>query len=290
MSRGFSRRRPAPASALCTLLLAVLAPLLLAAAATAQDGGRYRIGPRDRLQIRVEELPTLDSEQEVADDGTITLGVIGSLAARGLSEYELAQRIRGRLLEEGLRKATVSVTVSEYRSRPVAIIGAIGKPGNHNVPGRSTLLEVLLSAGGLAADHGNEIQVRRRADNGLTDQVTISVRELVEIGDPQVNIPIFAGDLINIPPAKDVVINILGAVANVGSHAFSGTQRVTLLTAIARAGGLAEEASNRISIKRLDPQGEWTEIVVDWKRLLAGRIADPTLQDGDLIVVKESFF
>ncbi|MEM8994016.1 MAG: polysaccharide biosynthesis/export family protein [Acidobacteriota bacterium] len=256
----------------------------------AQESGRYRIGPRDRLQVRVDELPTLDSEQEVADDGTITLEVIGSLQAQGLSEVELADRIRGRLLEEGLRKATVRISVSEYRSRPVAIMGAVGEPGNHSVPGRSTLLEVLLGAGGLSADHGTHVQVRRRADNGLSDQVTIAIRDLVELGDPTVNIPIYAGDLINVPPARDVVINILGAVASVGSHTFKGTQRVTLLTAIARAGGLAEEASNKIRIKRQGENGEWSETVIDWKRLLAGKIPDPPLEDGDLIVVKESFF
>ena len=272
------------------LLAALVLHIGLCEQVLAQDGSRYRIGPRDRLQVLVEELPSLDSEQQVADDGTITLGVIGSLPAQGLSEAELAQRIRARLLEEGLRKATVSVTVSEYRSRPVAIMGAVASPGNHNVPGRSTLLEVLLGAGGLSSEHGSHVQIRRRADNGLTDQVTISIRDLVERGDPAVNIPIFAGDLINVPPARDVVINILGAVASVGSHSFGGNQRVTLLTAIARAGGLSEEASNKIRIKRQDENGEWSETVVDWRRLLAGKIPDPELQNGDLVVVKESFF
>ncbi|MEM1176811.1 MAG: polysaccharide biosynthesis/export family protein [Acidobacteriota bacterium] len=271
------------------LIAAFVFHVTLAEVVWAQEG-RYRVGPRDRLQVRVDELPSLDSEQEVADDGTITLEVIGSLQAQGLSERELAQRIRDRLLEEGLRKATVTVSVSEYRSRPVAIMGAVEDPGNHNVPGRSTLLEVLLGAGGLSAEHGSTVQVRRRADNGLTDQVSISVRDLVELGDPAVNIPIYAGDLINVPPVRDVVINILGAVSSVGSHTFKGTQRVTLLTAIARAGGLSEEASNKIRIKRQDENGEWSEVVVDWKRLLAGKIPDPPLQDGDLVVVKESFF
>lgn len=273
------------------LLLAAFAiHVMFAEVVWAQESGRYRIGPRDRLQVRVDELPSLDSEQEVADDGTITLEVIGSLEAQGLSELELAERIRVRLLEEGLRQATVYVSVSEYRSRPVAIMGAVANPGNHNVPGRSTLLEVLLGAGGLSSEHGSYVQVRRRADNGLTDQVSVAVRDLIELGDPDVNIPIFAGDLINVPPARDVIVNILGAVASVGSHTFKGRQRVTLLTAIARAGGLSEEASNKIRIKRQDQNGEWSELVIDWKRLLAGKIPDPELQDGDLVVVKESFF
>lgn len=250
----------------------------------------YRIGPRDRIQIRVEELPGLDSEQEVADDGTINLGVVGSIDAQGATESELEARIRSRLLSEGLRKATVTVVVSEYRSRPVSIIGAVGSPGNHFVPGRTTLLEALLAAGGLDAEHGPKIQVRRRADNGLSDQVEIAVRSLIELGDPQVNIPIFAGDLINVPPAREIVIHFLGEVRNVGSQTFTSNKKVTLLTAIARAGGLTETASSKISIKRETGSGEREEIVVDFRRLLSGRDPDIELQDGDLIVVKESFF
>jgi polysaccharide export outer membrane protein len=250
----------------------------------------YRIGPRDRIQIRVEELPGLDSEQEVADDGTINLGVVGNIDAQGATESELETRIRTRLLSEGLRKATVTVVVSEFRSRPVSIIGAVGNPGNHFVPGRTTLLEVLLAAGGLDADHGPNIQVRRRADNGLSDQVEIPVRSLIELGDPQVNIPVFAGDLINVPPAREIVIHFLGEVQNVGSQTFTSNKKVTLLTAIARAGGLTETASSKISIKRQTESGEREEIVVDFRRLLSGRDPDIELQDGDLVVVKESFF
>lgn len=250
----------------------------------------YRIGPRDRITIRVDELPSLDSEQEVADDGTILLGVVGSVDVRGATEAELADRIRQRLLAEGLRKASVTVVVAEYRSRPVSIIGAVGNPGNHFVPGSSSLLEVLLAAGGLEPTHGPVIQVRRRADNGLTDQISIPVRSLLELGDVQVNIPIFAGDLINVPPVQEIVIHFLGQVQNVGSQTFAGNKRVTLLTAIARAGGLTETASNKISVKRETESGEREEIVVDFRRLLSGKVSDLELQDGDLIVVKESFF
>ena len=271
------------------LLLVGLALGLVAVDMFAQPG-RYRIGPRDQVQIRVQELPSLDGELEVADDGTLTLETIGVVDAQGLTEDELAQRIRRLLLEQGLRKATVTVTVGEYRSRPVAVIGSVGSPGNHLVPGRPSLLEVLLTAGGLGTDHGPVVQVRRRADNGLTDQVEISVRDLIEVGDPDVNIPIFAGDLINVPPAKKVTIHFLGEVRNVGSLTFGGGERVTLLTAIARAGGLTEAASNKIRIQRLGADGEREEIIADFRRVLDGKDTDPVLVDGDLVVVKESFF
>lgn len=252
--------------------------------------GSYRIGPRDRLTVRVQELPNLDSEQQVADDGTITLSIVGSIEVRGLTEAELADRIRERLLAEGLRRATVTATVNEYRSQPVSVLGAVARPGNHVIPGRSTLIDVLLDAGGMTEQAGSKILVRRRAGNGLSDQVEIQTDDLFLAGDPKVNLPIYAGDLIHVLPVQEISIHFLGEVATAGTLTFRDNKRVTLLTAIARAGGLTETASNKLVIKREDEDGQRFEIDVDYRKLLNGKIPDVELQDGDLIVVKESFF
>lgn len=274
------------------LFSALLLLVCFASALPAQVDGAarsYRIGPRDQVQIRVEELSDLDSDVTVADDGTIELPIIGPLAASGMTEDELALRLRGRLQSEGLRRATVSVKVTAYRSRPVSVLGAVEDPGNHFVPGRASLMEILLNAGGLSTDNGGEIYIRRQAENGLTDQVRISARALIEEGDPDVNIPIFAGDTINVPMAREVTIHFLGEVANAGSLTFRSNQRVTLLTALARAGGLLETAAKKIRIIR-QREASRSETTVDYRQILSGETPDPLLEDGDLIVVKESFF
>ena len=252
--------------------------------------GTYRIGPRDRLVIRVEELPDLNGELQVADDGTITLGVIGSIEVRGLTETELVERIRSRLLAEGMRRATVTATVSEFRSQPVSLLGAVARPGNQVIPGRSTLIDLVLDAGGLTEQAGSKIIVRRRASNGLSDRVEINVDDLFVRGDPSVNLPIYAGDMIHVLPVKEIAVHFLGEVATAGTLTFRDNKRVTLLTAIAQAGGLTETASNKLVIKRDDGSGRRFEINVDYRKLLNGKVPDVDLQDGDLIVVKESFF
>ncbi|MEL7061386.1 MAG: polysaccharide biosynthesis/export family protein [Acidobacteriota bacterium] len=285
---GLEHRRSRRAVRIAPVGACLFLGVLIAGAAFAQSG--YRVGPSDRVSVRVAELPSLDGEREISDDGSLILPVIGSVEAAGLTEATLAERIRSRLLEEGLRQATVTVTVLEYRSRPVSIMGSVAEPGNQFVRGRSTLLEVLLAAGGLSADHGETVTVRRRADNGLAAQLEIPVRDLVERGIVDYNIPIFAGDTIHVPRARRITIHFLGEVATPGSLAFEGGDRPTLLTAVARAGGLTENASSRIAIKRLTESGERIEIEADFKRLLAGRDSDIALQDGDLVVVKESFF
>jgi len=83
---------------------------------------------------------------------------------------------------------------------------------------------------------------------------------------------------------------IANRVQHPGAVSFRSSDRMTLLTAIARAGGLSDRASNKMVIKREGAGRLIEEVLVDYKAVLAGRIPDPTLKEGDVIVVKESFF
>ena len=75
-----------------------------------------------------------------------------------------------------------------------------------------------------------------------------------------------------------------------GAIAFRSTDRITLLAVLARAGGFTDRASKKILVKRRagDTLGE--EIEVDYRKVLAGKAPDPTLGEGDVVVVKESLF
>jgi polysaccharide export outer membrane protein len=270
------------------VLLVALTTLAGHAPLAAQESAVYRIGVKDKVEVRVKEMPALDQEFEVRSDGTIFLPVVGTVAAQGRSEVELAQDLRVRLEAEGLRRATVEVRVTGFFSRPISVLGEVDKPGVQHVPGRVTLLEALLAAG-FTGGHDQTIQVRRRATNGLADTVVITASDLFELGDPTVNIPIFAGDVIFVPPVQVRQVNILGAVESPGTVLFKGLEPATLLIGIGRVGGLAEEASNKIRIRRREGEQQ-IELVVNYRRILDGKDPDVELQDGDMIIVKESFF
>ncbi|MGD2114944.1 MAG: SLBB domain-containing protein, partial [Acidobacteriota bacterium] len=220
----------------------------------------------------------------------IRLPLIGEVAVEGLTVDEVGARLKEVLEEQFLQQASVSVEVVEYHSRPISVIGAVQQPGGLPLSGRVTLLEAITAAGGLTPLHGDTIFVLRRSENGLTDRVAIPVNELLVQADPDLNIPIFANDLINVPVAVEVTVYCLGEVGRPGPVTFKSTERITLLTAIARAGGLTRRAAKKITIRRKDPSSGPAEIVVSYRRVLSGREADPELSQGDVIVVKESFF
>jgi protein involved in polysaccharide export with SLBB domain len=156
--------------------------------------------------------------------------------------------------------------------------------------GDLTLFQALTAAGGLTEQHGSTIRILRRAGNGLFDQLEVPVHDLLVEGDPLVNIPLQPDDVVNVLSAQDVTVYFLGEVAQAGAVTLSNKSPVTLLTAIARAGGLTDRASNRIVVKRKQSDGSTQEMESHYQRLLAGHEPDIELQEGDLIVIKESFF
>lgn len=261
-----------------------------AVTAAAARSGDYRLGPKDLVRVRVFEIPELDVERRVGENGNLTLPLIGDVAASGLTQVELTSRLEALLVACCVNRASVEIEVREFRSRPITIIGAVAQPGPLAFSGRWTLLEALAAAGGLGSGHGDAIYVLRRSENGLTDQVTISVADLLVKADPRVNIPIFANDLINVPTTVTVRIYCLGEVAHPGAVEFTSNEQITLLSTIARAGGLSDRASSKILIKRKSGTDSTEEIKVDYRRIVTGRDPDPVLVEGDILIIKEAFF
>jgi polysaccharide export outer membrane protein len=265
--------------------------LVCAAAAVAQvRDATYRVGPRDLLGIRVYEDEKLNGERRVSESGVVNLPLLGDVSVLGKTPAEIGQTLKKLLEDKYMQKASVDVQVLEFRSRPISVTGAVKQPGNLGFSGRWTLLEALTAAGGLAENHGNVVHVLRRADNGLSDQVTVGLDDLMLRADPKFNIPIFANDMITVPVTIEVTVYCLGAVQHPGALAFKSNERITLLAAIAHAGGLTDRAGKRIQIKRNGRVEGPQEIVVDYKKILSGKEPDVELRHGDVIFIKESFF
>ncbi len=272
-------------STLCLLGLLAGRP---GGAQTIPPGATYRLGPKDLIEIKVFEVPELNVQSRVGETGSVNLPLIGEVPAQGLTEAEFAQRLKQLLESKYVNRASVSVEVREFRSRPIVVIGAVKSPGNLAFPGRWTLIEALAAAGGIEESHGDYVYVMRRAENGLSDQISIRIDDLFVNGDPKANIPIFANDLINVPTTVEVTVFALGEVISPGAIRFKSTERITVLSVIARAGGLSDRASKKLSIKRRRGESLQEEIEVDYKKILAGKEPDVALSDGDVLVVKES--
>ena len=265
--------------------------LLLPLSAFGQDvAGDYRIGSKDLLEIRVLEIPDLNVERRVNDSGTIDLPLIGAVTVAGKTAPEAQAQLEEILRGKYVNRANVSVVVKEFASKPVSVVGSVSKPGSLSISGNWYLLQAISAAGGLDQTAGRKIFVLRRSDNGLSDVLEIKRDDLLQGSTVTWNIPIFAGDVVNIPPRTIVKVFCLGEVKNPGALEFDADDRITLLSVIAKAGGLTDRASKGILIKRRGPDGKDIEMRVNYKAVIAGKEADPTLKADDVVVVSESFF
>jgi len=273
------------------VLVLVLAAML-ALASYAQDlpllSADATVGPRDVLDIKVLEDPTMSGRVTVADDGQVVLNVVGKVGVAGLSASQIEAKLKS-ILESFLTKATVSVQVVEFASKPISVVGAVVRPGRIGATGSTTLIQAITEAGGLAAGHGKEIYVLRTARNGLSEQLAIDVDELMVRGNPNLNIPLAPNDLVNIPLDPPVTIYVMGEVMRPGKTQFRRSQNPTLLQAIADAGGPTDRASKKVIIKRIT-NGQQETINVNYRDIIRGKKKDVILQDNDTVVLDEALF
>lgn len=272
------------------LIALAIACLCLSLPAVAQDFGEYRIGPKDLLEIKVYEAPELNGERRVADSGSISMPLLGEVSVSGLTAIEARDRISALLTMKYVQRANVTVVVKEFSNKPITVIGAVARPGTLNVAGRFNLLQTISAAGGLTAAAGRKIYILRSADNGLSDTLEVRTADLFESSDPKWNVPIAPGDVINVPAQSAVKIFCLGEVKSPGQLTFDSGDRITLLAAIAKAGGMTDRASSTVTIKRRGADGNESEIKVKYGAILKGKAADPELKPDDVIVVDEAFF
>lgn len=275
-----------------TNTLTLLAACVLASLpglALAQTG-EYPIGPRDLLEVRVLEIPDLNVERRVADNGTLDLPLLGAVNVSGLSASDVRDRLSAMLTAKYVNRANVSVIVKDYASKPVWVMGAVQRPGPLTISGRWDLQQAILAAGGLTLTAGRRISILRKAENGLTDRLEVNSDELFVRSSPIWNIPVFPSDLVTVQPKSPLKVFLLGEFRSSGVLEFQD-ERVTLLGVVARAGGFTDRASkSKIRVKRRSADGKESELVFDYKRIVDGKDRDPEIQTEDVIIVKESFF
>ena len=251
----------------------------------------YRIGPGDLLEIKVFEVEQLNQVVRVSEDGTVTLPLLGQVRLEGLTQTGVVQQLAGLLQAKYVKNPQVTVFIKEYKNQQVAVIGAVEKPGSYELVGRKNLLQVISQAGGLTDKATDDIFILRDGGNGATSTIEIDLKDLMVNGNQKLNIPIEPNDVINVPVDREIRVFVFGRVTQPGALKFKISEKVTLLKAIAQAGGLAEGAKkSAVTITRKDKTGKEQKIRVNLGDVLSGKRKDIVLQEGDVVFVPESFW
>lgn len=275
------------------VLWAVLWPGLPSAGQDPQEkmSTEYRIGAKDLLEIKVLGEDKLSTTVRVSEDGKITFPYLGEIQVDGLTAAQLEKTLSRLLEEKYIINPQVKVSIKEFRSKRVSILGAIGKQGSYELLGRTTLLEILAEAGGLARDAGKEIIIIRQQADGSNVSLRISVEDLMQKGEAKLNMVLEPNDIINIPADQIVQIYVYGQVKSPGVIQVLKSNIPTLVRAIAQAGGFTERAAKgSVVIRRKDALGNEKEIKVNVKNIQKNKAKDVQLQPDDIVFVPETIF
>lgn len=261
----------------------------------------YRLGADDQIQVRVSNAPDISEKPVRIDaDGFIKLPMVGRVQAGGLTAEQLEAEL-SRRLKIFLEEPEVAVSVGEFHSQPVSIIGAVGTPGVQQLQGRKTLVEVLSMAGGLRPDAAPKAKITRRLEwgriplPGAADDPTgqfsiaeVDLKSIIEARTPEKNIAICPQDVISVPRAE--MVYVLGDVTRAGALPLNDGDRISVLEALSTSGG-ALRTANPAKARILRPVAgtdKRTELAVDLKQIQAGKASDIPLLAGDVLFIPGS--
>ncbi len=172
------------------VLVACLCALTLlgqAEPAHAQADNSYRLGAGDRIRVTVFGHEDLSGEFELDGTGRVSLPLIRTVEAKGLTLSELEQAITNRLQPDFLKDPSVSVDVLNYR--PFYIIGEVNEPGSYPYVNGMTVWNAVAMAGGFSyRAKKSEVEIKRGGDTAQTDWQEANPDTIV-----------FPGDVIRVP-------------------------------------------------------------------------------------------
>jgi polysaccharide biosynthesis/export protein len=270
------------------------------------------LGPGDLVHIDVFDIPELSRDLRVSDAGVISFPLLQEpVHVGGLTPFQLERKLEQLLSAEGLvAHPQVSVFVKEQASQPVTIVGAVGHPAVAQISRPMSLLELLANAGGITDEAGSEIMVTRtvppseRLENvsdkpGAVDSndpaansttIKIELKDLLDSGNPDYNIQVHGGDVVNVPRAG--IIYVLGfGIAQQGEYVLQAHgDQVTALKAVALAHGLSTfaKADNSVIMRNDPATGKRIEIPVHLKQIQNHKIDDVPLRSNDILYVPDS--
>jgi len=249
-----------------------------AAQGTADQQYMSQLGPGDSVTIQVFGQPDVTSVY-VGDDGTISVPLVGNVPVAGVSPVEAAARVAKALKDGGyFLDPHVTILITQQRSQVVSVVGEVAAVGRYPINPRTTIVDLLAQAGGLKATASDVGYVLRTDVNGQINRYPV---QLTGLGDVNNALPAFkltGGDSLVVPKAEHYYIS--GEVTTPGTYPIE--PGMTVIQAIARAGGINERGSERrIELKRMGKNGQY--------QVLHAKLGD-RIQADDILRVKESIF
>lgn len=266
------------------LRLILFSLMTMAAFGATKDDTSYILRPNDTISLAVYQEPDLSVRVRILKTGEASFPLIGSVEVGGLSVAAATAKIRDLYAKDYLVDPKMNLTVDEYATEFISVIGAVKAPGQIPMPvsGHLDLASALATVGGVA-ENGDTNSIQLVRASGLTSSYSMDA-----IQGASGRVQLAPGDRIIVNQSAFVgkTITVLGQVGKPGPVPFPLKGKLDLVNAIAFAGGLTELANpKKVTINR---KGRVS--IVDFKTISQRGDQPYLLQPDDVITVAERLF
>ena len=252
-----------------------------------QTSPTTQIAEGDLLDVVIFDTPELSGRFRVNLKGDILLPLAGTLHVAGMTLAEITDAVSQRYKDAKILVAPeVTVFVAEFTRRTITITGEVRAPGVFPIVAPRTLTDTLAMAGGLNDNASRTVSIVHAADPRQIIHVTLNVGAQTPESIQEGRMEILPGDSIFV--ARSGIVYLVGELLRPGGFQVEHNNRLTLLEAVALAGGLTRtaKASQSRLIRRSATGRE--EMRVDLQKVLYGGGPDMLLTDGDIVFVPNS--
>jgi polysaccharide biosynthesis/export protein len=249
-----------------------------------------KIGNDDLIGVTVYDAPELTRTIRVSSEGDILLPMVKHpIRAAGLYPEELEKAIAAALTDDHvLVDPVVTVSIVEYRSHPITVVGAVKMPLTFQASGNVTLLDAISRAQGLTDNAGSEILVSGQAPNADGKPTTlvqrIPIRSLLDGVNTSLNLRLLGGEVIRVPEAGRVFV--VGDVKKPGAFYITDGSQSSVLKVLALSEGLDSFSSHKAYIYRTEEGGgAKNEIPIELKKIMDRKSPDVALVAGDIFYI-----
>jgi polysaccharide export outer membrane protein len=164
------------------------------------DPTKYTLGPDDVLEVIVMRHPEFSGTYPVNLEGKIQYKFVGDMDVTGLTKTDLENKLK-EALTAYIISPDVNVTILEYRSKVIYVLGEVGAPGKYYMRSESIPLREAVVQAGLptlaAAMRRCRLITPDRSGNAKYKDVDLYA--LLYHGDLKKNVDMHPGDVLYVP-------------------------------------------------------------------------------------------
>jgi len=294
---------------------------------SSSGSGYSLLAAGDLLEVSVatgrEDEKIVPMVVRVANDGTVTVPLIGPVPVAGMEEFDAAQSITSLAIQRGIYlRPVVTVDIKTKAMNRITVLGAVENPGVHKIPrGSSDVVTALAAAGGLTEEAGVELEIMRQASSptflaandgtSKSENVQLAAYQSLQSGSNSISSPsvpqltrinladarlpgqVESGlgdrDVVMVPDRKKEVFHVTGLVKKPGQFEVPIDQDVHLLDAISMAGGLNSPVADKVFvIRRLEGRPEPIVIQASIAEAKHNGAENIRLAAGDTITIEQT--